>query len=72
MEFTACPVADMKGNYYQDVFFRVMKFNATGGVVDARYFDTYAFRTTGSESSTVSHLRIPLPCLYYCSAVLTA
>ena len=45
IEFTACPVADMGGNKYQDVLFRVMKFNATGGVIDARYFDTYAFRT---------------------------
>lgn len=45
IEFTACPVADMKGNQYQDVMFRVMKFNATGGIIDARYFDTYAFRT---------------------------
>ena len=49
VEFTACPVADMKGNYYQDVFFRVAKYNATGEVVESRYFDTYAFRTTGSE-----------------------
>jgi hypothetical protein len=27
----------------------VRRFNGTGGVVDARYFDTYAFRSTGME-----------------------
>lgn len=49
IEFVACPVADMRGNYLQDVFFRITKFNSTGGVVDARYFDTYAFRSVGME-----------------------
>ena len=37
IEFVACPVADMRGNYLQDVFFRITKFNSTGGIVDARY-----------------------------------
>ena len=35
----------MRGNYLQDVFFRVTKLNGTGGILDARYFDTYSFRT---------------------------
>jgi hypothetical protein len=32
------------GNYAQDVFFRVVKLDANGTVLDARYYDTYAFR----------------------------
>eukprot|EP01051_Picozoa_sp_SAG22_P001014 SAG22_NODE_35_length_27276_cov_20.395849_2_plen_444_part_00 len=44
IEWTACPVADMKGNRAQDVYFRVLKVAADGSVLDARYFDTYAFR----------------------------
>eukprot|EP00660_Eupelagonema_oceanica_P000093 gene93-9982_t len=44
IEWTAVPVADMKGNIAQDVFFRVMKLNRTGEIMDARYFDTYAYR----------------------------
>jgi hypothetical protein len=45
VEWTAVPVPDMRGNYVQDVMFRVIKFAATGEVVEARYIDTYAYRS---------------------------
>ena len=28
---------------------RISKYNATGGIVDARYFDTYSFRSVGMK-----------------------
>ena len=87
VEFTACPVADMKGapsfhpqrpqqqltcgcvgNYYQDVMFRVAKFNSTGGPVDIRYFVRERRLSSGLRalcSLTISrclcsgHLRLP-------------
>ena len=34
----------------QDVMFRVIKFSATGEVVEARYFDTYAYRSMDGVS----------------------
>ena len=34
----------MKGNRAQDVFFRVVKLDAQGAVLDARYYNTYSFR----------------------------
>lgn len=46
IEWTAVPVADMGGNREQDVYFRVLKLNETGDVVDVRYFDTYVYRST--------------------------
>jgi hypothetical protein len=45
VEWTAVPVPDMKGNFVQDVMFRVIKLTASGTFVEARYFDTYAYRS---------------------------
>ena len=43
IEWTAVPVPDMKGNYEQDMFYRVLKVQPDG-TVEARYYDTYAYR----------------------------
>ena len=56
------------GNYYQDVMFRVAKFNATGGPVDIRFFVRERRLSSGLRalcSLTISrclrsgHLRLP-------------
>jgi|EP01049_Picozoa_sp_SAG25_P007539 hypothetical protein len=34
----------MRGNYEQDVLYRVLKLHANSSVNDVRYFDTYSYR----------------------------
>ena len=43
-------VPDMKGSMYQDVHFRVTKYNASGGIVDARYCKCPQCRHSGPLS----------------------
>ena len=41
-QFTAVPVADMRGSMEQDAYFRVQKTAANGTVVESKYYENYA------------------------------
>ena len=43
IEWTAVPVEDDSGSIEQRVFFRLLKLDATGAPLDARFYDTYAY-----------------------------
>ena len=50
IEFTAVPKPDMQGSMEQDAFFRVQRTAANGTVLNAKYFDNYAY-TAGAFQS---------------------
>ena len=52
-QFTAVPVADMRGSMEQDAYFRVQKTAANGTVVESKYYENYACAQQESPSHSL-------------------